>query len=606
MPPAQVLKDGRLQRFCQQCSHFHGLDAFDGTRRSCREQLAAHNARRRKRVQPNRPRSEPAAGAAASEAPELQLAEQQEHAAPKLKLPKASKAAAVAAAVAQHEAVVQPVPAVVQPVPAVVQSAVVLPRPAVVLQQPAVVQPVQQPAVVQQPQPWKADPDQAQQQALQQQQLALQQLQVLQRGAQPSPQVQALQAQPQQPQQQAQQQPQDPQQPSYQEAAALFQAVAARPERLPALKTTLLGMLAGAGAGAGAAQQAASAARAYASPHRVVRLSAKLFNCTPADLPACLRQQMAAWLGSPPLVMEGYIRPGCVLLTVHMVAPAAPCGGSDLGGGAGGCSELGGGGGGGDAAMLERLLSALVVGGPPDSIWRRGTALLQLGAEVAVVQHGQVLQRASYTREAALQQGLPVLLSSGPVVLCAAAAAAGSQPPGSGASFRLEGFNLAQPGVQVVVRSGGQHVRPAAVVPLPPPPGAAPGVQQLQVSLPPLPPGCHLLHAELQRGGYLSAALPLLLLDSPALAGELQRGAAAAAAAAAAAGGSEAQQACWAAAAEDLGMVLQYGAGGGGGAVERRHWSRTAQALLQFACQQGLGGTARALLPHALEGALSL
>lgn len=47
----QVLKDGRLQRFCQQCGRFHDLSAFDGARKSCREQLGKHNARRRRRAQ---------------------------------------------------------------------------------------------------------------------------------------------------------------------------------------------------------------------------------------------------------------------------------------------------------------------------------------------------------------------------------------------------------------------------------------------------------------------------------------------------------------------------------------------------------------------------
>jgi hypothetical protein len=45
------MKDGRLQRFCQQCGRFHDLSAFDGNRKSCREQLQKHNARRRRRAQ---------------------------------------------------------------------------------------------------------------------------------------------------------------------------------------------------------------------------------------------------------------------------------------------------------------------------------------------------------------------------------------------------------------------------------------------------------------------------------------------------------------------------------------------------------------------------
>jgi hypothetical protein len=44
-----VLREGRPQRFCQQCGRFHPLEEFDGTKRSCRSRLQKHNARRRKR-----------------------------------------------------------------------------------------------------------------------------------------------------------------------------------------------------------------------------------------------------------------------------------------------------------------------------------------------------------------------------------------------------------------------------------------------------------------------------------------------------------------------------------------------------------------------------
>lgn len=46
----QVVKEGRLQRFCQQCGRFHDLAAFDGNRKSCRDQLTKHNQRRRRRT----------------------------------------------------------------------------------------------------------------------------------------------------------------------------------------------------------------------------------------------------------------------------------------------------------------------------------------------------------------------------------------------------------------------------------------------------------------------------------------------------------------------------------------------------------------------------
>eukprot|EP00884_Botryococcus_braunii_P008203 jgi/Botrbrau1/17384/Bobra.0491s0005.1 len=43
------VRDGRRQRFCQQCGRCHDLNAFEGSKRSCRNRLNQHNARRRKK-----------------------------------------------------------------------------------------------------------------------------------------------------------------------------------------------------------------------------------------------------------------------------------------------------------------------------------------------------------------------------------------------------------------------------------------------------------------------------------------------------------------------------------------------------------------------------
>ncbi|KAF5801939.1 putative transcription factor SBP family [Helianthus annuus] len=45
---SKVVLGGVERRFCQQCSRFHGLSEFDGKKRSCRQRLSDHNARRRK------------------------------------------------------------------------------------------------------------------------------------------------------------------------------------------------------------------------------------------------------------------------------------------------------------------------------------------------------------------------------------------------------------------------------------------------------------------------------------------------------------------------------------------------------------------------------
>ena len=58
---------------------------------------------------------------------------------------------------------------------------------------------------------------------------------------------------------------------------------------------------------------------AYKPHHFVSRLSLKLFNCTPADLPDDLRAQLTGWLKSAPAGAEGYMRPGCVHLTLDFL-----------------------------------------------------------------------------------------------------------------------------------------------------------------------------------------------------------------------------------------------------------------------------------------------
>jgi hypothetical protein len=65
----QVIKDSRLQRFCQQCGRFHDVSAFEGARKSCRDQLNKHNARRRLKQQVEQQKARAAERAAAAPPP---------------------------------------------------------------------------------------------------------------------------------------------------------------------------------------------------------------------------------------------------------------------------------------------------------------------------------------------------------------------------------------------------------------------------------------------------------------------------------------------------------------------------------------------------------
>lgn len=51
----------------------------------------------------------------------------------------------------------------------------------------------------------------------------------------------------------------------------------------------------------------------YVAEDKLVRFSAKLFNCTPAQLPSDLKASLVNMLSCQS--MEGYLRPGCVHIT---------------------------------------------------------------------------------------------------------------------------------------------------------------------------------------------------------------------------------------------------------------------------------------------------
>lgn len=233
LPPPQVMKDGRLQRFCQQCGRFHDLSAFDGNRKSCREQLQKHNARRRRRAQLEQ---------------------------------SASLASELVAAVDEKSEVGK-------------------------LLQGLLSNPFQ-----------------------------LQALRVL-LGVKTHPALPDQQGFP----------------------AEHEGALAGRAAADAAAAATASGAdSAAAAAAAAAADEACAAALGGPNPpsydvardimegagpyapdfdsdHRAVKLCMKMFNATPADLPADLKAQVSGWLASAPVGMESHIRPGCVILTVQML-----------------------------------------------------------------------------------------------------------------------------------------------------------------------------------------------------------------------------------------------------------------------------------------------
>ncbi|KMS96168.1 hypothetical protein BVRB_001490 [Beta vulgaris subsp. vulgaris] len=60
---------------------------------------------------------------------------------------------------------------------------------------------------------------------------------------------------------------------------------------------------------------------AYTSVCPTGRISFKLYDWNPAEFPRRLRHQIFQWLSSMPVELEGYIRPGCTILTIFVSMP---------------------------------------------------------------------------------------------------------------------------------------------------------------------------------------------------------------------------------------------------------------------------------------------
>ncbi|KAI9127994.1 hypothetical protein K1719_000987 [Acacia pycnantha] len=60
---------------------------------------------------------------------------------------------------------------------------------------------------------------------------------------------------------------------------------------------------------------------AYSSMCPTGRVSFMLYDWNPAEFPRRLRHQIFQWLASMPVELEGYIRPGCTILTVFVTMP---------------------------------------------------------------------------------------------------------------------------------------------------------------------------------------------------------------------------------------------------------------------------------------------
>ncbi|GLC42081.1 hypothetical protein PLESTB_001066100 [Pleodorina starrii] len=453
----QVMKDGRLQRFCQQCGRFHDLTAFDGNRKSCRDQLSKHNARRRRRAQ-----AEQAKGKALTTAAD----------------PFGMGANATAITAAGGGAA------------------------------------------------FDGDVGKLLT-CLMQNPTQLHTLRLL-LGVPTHP---------------------------------------ALPAAQPAAGLGLAGAL-GAGSPADSSSEGSDQARTYGlardilagrnefapafeSEHRLVRLSMKLFNRTPADLPVDLRNQVTSWLASAPSAMEASIRPGCVFLTVQMLVDEAGAAQAAAPGAING--------------LAEHLLTRT---GCP--FWHTGTYTLQLGEDMLLVRDSRVSGDAAGGRG---DGRFPVIRRMGPL------AAVAGQPT----TLKVHGQHLDAPNCSVILRWGNKHLK-AHIQPL--------SAHRAVVRLPPLPELCGPVWVEIARGAYLSPAKQLLVARDEALVEEINK---------LDVRNGPLRQDSVELLLQDMALVLQHIAGEPGAAAQLPHAAIALKArrLLAIACDMGWAAVASAVLPLA-------
>lgn len=224
-------------------------------------------------------------------------------------------------------------------------------------------------------------------------------------------------------------------------------------------------------------------------------VSVKLFGCTPAELPDNLRSQLLSWFDGQVASLDGYMRPGCVHLTVqatvaapeehleeedHNAAEAekmdrpAEAQLSQEGGGRGTKRREPEGEGAGralqgniDTGGVVRLVEKMLASG--ETLWRTKTLLVQTGREVALV-HGGKLQQTWDMTLTMQERVLPAVLEMKPIVLLASSSSSSSLSGGgclgkaakessvAPAQLIVQGINLLQDDCEIVCRLQGDYV----------------------------------------------------------------------------------------------------------------------------------------------------
>uniref|UniRef100_A0A1D1XPS6 Squamosa promoter-binding-like protein 12 n=1 Tax=Anthurium amnicola TaxID=1678845 RepID=A0A1D1XPS6_9ARAE len=156
---------------------------------------------------------------------------------------------------------------------------------------------------------------------------------------------------------------------------------------------------------------------------RTDRMVFKLFGKDPSDLPLVLRAQILDWLSNSPTDIEGYIRPGCIILTIYLRLAESTW--EQI------CHNI--------RSILERLLD--VTG---DEFWRRGWVYARIQHQIAFIYNGQVVLDTPLLISSHSCQ----ILSVTPIAVCAS----------KRVNFTVRGLNLAQSSIRLLCAFEGKYL----------------------------------------------------------------------------------------------------------------------------------------------------
>eukprot|EP00798_Chlamydomonas_sp_ICE-L_P013338 gene13338-19177_t len=441
----QVMKDGRLQRFCQQCGRFHDLVAFDNNRKSCREQLSKHNARRRMRAKVDRCKVKPqplSLEAFGIESPSMSaVAMSTPH------------SGGLGTTIPLHATGLESTVGFAPGFPAQGLDPLASNVSTSMLVQHAGDEVSARGASAEK----NADTDVGQLLTdLMAQPAQLNALRML-LGIQSNAALPVM-------------------RPFKPESSSIEPTPGVEPASYTLAREILDG-------------NGKYNPKSYLSDHASLRVSMKLFGRTPADLPPDMKNHITSWLSCAPIAMEGLIRPGCVFFTAQFLLDVDTC-----------CAARAS----GVQGLVRHLLHHTNC-----LFWKTGVYTVQVEEDMASLTNGKVTGSMSACPNfmskmpAAHANIVPQLLSLSPICVVA-----GAQGRASPVSLKLAGSHLDTPGLGMVCRFGGQQLK-----------GQLRTCTGAYAHLTPFSTS-GLALVELTRNAFLTDALPLLVVDDPAIAAE--------------------------------------------------------------------------------------